>query len=78
MQTIDLDCAPGGIRPGDLINDVLADTGLTAGEPVATFFGNWTWEFDVPREEWETRIQPIIKPRIVALYQEGTIRYGTW
>jgi hypothetical protein len=77
METIDLDCAPGAIRP-DLIGGVLEGTGLTAGEPVSTFFGNWTWAFDVPREEWVERIQPIIKPRIEALYNEGWIRYGSW
>ena len=78
METIDLDCAPGGIRPGDLIGGVIEGTGLKLGEPIATFFGNWTWAFDVPREEWETKIQPIIQPRIEALYHAGTIRYGSW
>jgi hypothetical protein len=78
MRTIDLDCPPGGIRPGDLIGGVLEGTDLVAGEPVATFFGNWTWEFDVADNVWEEKIQPVIKPRIVALYNEGLIRYGTW
>ena len=78
METIDLDCPPGHPRPDDLIEGVLDGTGLVAGEPVAMFFGNWTWEFDVDRETWETKIQPIIKPRIEALYHEGVIRYGTW
>ena len=78
METIDLDCAPGGVRPGDLIGGVLKGTGLKPGEPIAKFFGNWTWAFDVPRERWEAKIQPIIKPRIEALYNAGTIRYGSW
>jgi hypothetical protein len=78
METIDLDCPPGEPRPGDLIGMVLAGTGLAAGETVGRFFGNWTWEFDVSREEWETRIQPIIKPRIVALYEAGIVRYASW
>lgn len=76
-QSIDLDCPPGDPRPGDLIESVLEGTGLTAGKP-SMFFGNWEWMFKVPRKEWESRIQPIIKPRIEALYKSGVIRYGSW
>lgn len=78
MESIELDCPPGGTRPGDLIDGVLKGTGLKAGEPVAKFFGNWEWQFDVAREKWETKIQPIVGPRIEALYHAGTIRYGSW
>jgi hypothetical protein len=28
MQTIELDCAPGSLRPGDLIGGVIKDLGL--------------------------------------------------
>lgn len=78
MQTIELDCPPGDPRPGDLIASVLEGTGLTPGETTSRVFGNWTWAFDVPRDEWVERIQPIIKPRIEALYNAGVIRYGSW
>lgn len=78
VQTIELDCAPGNPRPGDLIDAVLQDTGLTAGEAVYRLFGNWVWAFDVPRDEWVNRIQPIIRPRIKALHDNGVIRYGSW
>lgn len=78
MPNIQLDCAPGAPRPGDLIGGVLEGTGLTAGTPDATWFGNWLWEFDVPVQEWRDRIKPIIRPRIVALYEQGSIRYGSW
>lgn len=78
MQTIELDCPPGFPRPGDLIDGVLEGTGLTAGETVSRIFGNWTWQFDIPKEEWERDIAPKIKPRIEALYREGVIRYGSW
>jgi hypothetical protein len=78
METIELDCPPGALRPGDLIGGVLEGTGLAAGETVSRFFGNWTWAFDVPRDEWVERIQPIIRPRITALYEAGVIRYGSW
>jgi len=78
VQTIDLDCAPGATRPGDLIDGVLEGTGLVPlGEP-SKFFGNWCWAFDCPTEEWKERVQPIIIPRIKALYATGLIRYGSW
>lgn len=88
-QTVNLDCAPGAMRPGDLINGVLEGTGLTAqtahddkekasGKLVSTFFGNWCWEFDVDREKWVNEIQPVIRPRIESLYHAGRIRYGDW
>jgi hypothetical protein len=79
MQTIELDCPPGGIRPWDLIEGVIEGTGLTipTTQPSA-FFGCAEWSFDVPRDKWEAEIQPVIKPRIEALYHSGTIRYGSW
>ena len=78
-ESIELDCPPGGIRPWDLIEGVCEGTGLeVTGEPVACTFGESTWWFDVPREEWVERIQPIIKPRIEALYHAGAIRWGSW
>lgn len=78
QQTIELDCPPGGIRPGDLIDNVLKGTGLKADKPISKFFGEWTWAFDMPREEWVANIQPLIKPRIEALYHRGVIRWGSW
>ena len=76
--SIDLDCAPGGIRPGDLIASVLKDTGLEAGDPVSKFFGNWRWEIQYDEEKWDKEIRPVIRPRIEALYHSGAIRYGSW
>jgi hypothetical protein len=77
-QTIELDCAPGGIRPGDLIGGVIKGTGLKRRGPVLTFFGNWTWDYsDVDPNEW-ARIQPVLEERVTALYNSGTIRYGSW
>lgn len=78
MQTIELDCPPGVLRPGDLIDGVLEGTGLVADEPISKLFGEWTWAFDVPRARWESEIQPVIKPRIEALYHAGQIRWGSW
>ena len=81
MESIELDCPPGGIRPWDLIEGVVKDTGLelTAAdlEPGA-MFGHREWLFDVDRDKWINDIQPVIKPRIEALYHAGVIRYGSW
>jgi hypothetical protein len=78
MQTIELDCAPGTLRPGDLIGDVIKDLGLPEREPQSMFFGNWTWNYsDVPADTWQ-RAKPELKARITALYEAGAIRYGSW
>lgn len=77
-HSIELDCPPGSPRPGDLIAQVIAGTGLPLREDCMRCFGNWKWSYDdVSCEEWD-RIQPIIKERITALYNSGRIRYGSW
>lgn len=77
-QIIELDCAPGNPRPGQLIGGVIKDTGLPERNPVSMFFGCWSWEYnDTPSDKWEA-IKPILIKRITALYQSGVIRYGGW
>lgn len=81
MESIELDCPPGGIRPWDLIEGVVAGTGLELTEAdlePGAMFGHREWLFDVDRDKWINDIQPVIKPRIEALYHSGTIRYGSW
>lgn len=77
-ETVDLDCYPGAPRPGDLIAGVLEGTGLVADPDVTPFFGNAVYRFDIPRDVWERDIQPVIRPRIIALYHAGLIRHGSW
>ena len=80
-QTIELDCPPGSPRPGDLLPSVIKGTILEGKDPedtVLRFFGEWTWVFEVAQETWEREVQPIIKPRIEALYHAGRIRWGSW
>lgn len=78
LQTIELDCPPGGIRPGDLIEGVIEGLGLPEREPVSMFFGMWTWDYtDIPTEQWEAA-KPKLKERIVSLYNGGAIRWGSW
>lgn len=79
VQTIDLDCPPGPTRPRDLIRGVLDGTGLEPINPdVTPFFGWAEYAFRCPRDRWEREIQPVIRPRIEALYHAGVIRYGSW
>ncbi len=77
-QTIELDCAPGFPRPGDLIAQVIKDTGLPERETSSRMFGNWTWDYsDIDKDVWE-RAKPILRERIKSLYEVGLIRYGSW
>lgn len=78
VQVIELDCAPGNPRPGDLIAHVIQGTGLPPREACSKFFGCWSWDYnDYDPIKWE-KIKPILKSRIEALYNQGTIRYGSW
>jgi len=78
MQTIELDCAPGAVRPGDLLPGVLAGTGLEPRPASSMLFGNWTFDYsDVDSKVWE-QVKPTIRARIEALYFNGAIRYGSW
>ena len=84
IKTIELDCAPGTRRPGDYLVELVRDTPIENhqnAKPDATssrLFGCWTWTFnDVPDDEWK-EVQSIIKPRIIALYDAGRIRFGSW
>jgi hypothetical protein len=77
-QTIELDCAPGGTRPGHLIGGVIEGLDLEPREPVSKVFGQWTWDYsDVPPERWDA-IRPTLRDRITALYEAGSIRFGGW
>ena len=80
MYTIDLDCAPGGIRPNDLLPGVLADTGVVIDpeNTVSRFFGNWTWKVPSEYNVLYEKNRELIKNRIIALHEAGRIRYGSW
>ena len=74
---IDIDCPPGDPRPGDLIADVIKQTGLPLREDAGCrFFGWWTWDYsDIDPDVWR-RARPKIRRRLVRLYEQGVIRYG--
>jgi len=75
-RTIEIDCPPGDPRPGDLIGKVIKGTGLPLREDVGyRFFGWWTWDYsDIAPDIWK-RAQPMIRRRLVRLYEHGFIRY---
>ena len=79
-KSIELDCAPGGIRPDALIAEVMKSSGVEydGRQPISRFFGNWKWDFsDIPDATWN-KASAIFKERIEKLYSSGIIRYGSW
>lgn len=77
-QTIEIGCPPGDQRPGDLLPKVIEGTGLEVRRPVEMAFGDWEWDYnDIDPEKWK-EIQPILKERLVKLYETGVARYVSW
>lgn len=77
-QTIEIDCAPFTPRPDTYIAGVLEGSGIAVREPILKLFGEWTWDFsDVDATTWQIW-RPTFKERIIALYNSGAIRYGSW
>lgn len=80
---VEIDCAPGSLRPWHLIDEIIEGTGLTTdlntddNHPSA-FFGSCTWFFEVDETKWKTDIDPVVGKRITGLYNAGFIRYGEW
>ncbi len=75
-QEIHLECPPGQPRPGDLIAELIEDTGLPLRDDTGRFFGNWEWDYsDIPKSVWETAAT-VIERRMAALYEQGIIRAG--
>lgn len=78
QQTIQLDCAPGAMRPDSLIGGVIKGTGLPKREAVSKFFGEYTFNYnDVDPKKWQ-KIKSVVKERVEELYHSGYIRYGSW
>ena len=81
--SIELDCPPGTPRPNDLIAGVLAETGFEVEdfETGPPFFGHQVWilKESADKDALFTAIRrEVIKDRVVKLYNDGIIRYGTW
>ena len=78
--SIELDCAPGGPRPNELLPSVLEGTGVTLDPEitVARCFGNWEWMIPESEAEAFLAAKETIASRIKELYNKGRIRYGSW
>ena len=80
--SIELDCSPGLPRPDTLLTGVLAGTGLSTEdfEEPRTWFGNWEYYLkdDPHLEDKYEEVRGLIKERIISLYNQGRIRYGSW
>ncbi len=77
-KSIELDCSPFNPRPDTLIGNVIKDTCLKLKKPISKLFGNWKWSYsEVSDNDWNV-VKPILATRIKALYNNGTIRYGSW
>ena len=77
-QCIELDCEPFQVRPDVHMKQVIKETGLPTRDPCSTRFGRWAWDYsDVPLERW-IQVLPVIKERIIGLFEQHCIRYGAW
>jgi len=77
-QPIEIGCPPGNPRPGDLLLGVIEGTGLEVRSPTTMSFGDWEWDYsDIDPEKWK-EIKPILKERLVKLYDSGVVRYASW
>ena len=81
--SIEIDCAPGYPRPGDLFPAVLAETGLTVEDFKNTtkWFGHWTWvlkEGNPERDTLFTRNRAVFRSRLTKMYEAGYARYVSW
>jgi hypothetical protein len=75
-QEIHLECPPGEPRPGDLIAELIRDTGLPLRDASSRLFGNWEWDYsDIARTVWEKAV-PLIERRMTDLYGRSIIRAG--
>lgn len=79
-QSIEIDCAPGSTRPGDLLPIVIDGLNLIidADKPNSMIFGNWTWIIPEDQTEQYLKVKDTVKSRITELYNQGSIRYGSW
>ena len=94
MLQIEIDCAPGGVRPQQFFNSIVnkiskdsLDEELTQfseklvdHSPVSSKFGCWEWiiEMDDNISKHYSFIQNIFKEELTKLYNSGAIRYARW
>lgn len=91
---IEIDCAPGGIRPQQFFNNIVTkisenskseeltkfSKNLIDFKPVSSRFGCWEWviQIDNSISKHFAFIQNIFKEDLTSLYNSGAIRYASW
>jgi hypothetical protein len=78
-QEIHLECPPGEPRPGDLIANLIANTGLPIRKDSGgRLYGHWSWNYStVAPEVWEAA-RSIVLERMSELYEAGTVRAASF
>lgn len=78
--SIELDCAPGGLRPNDLLPCVIEGLGITLDpeNTVMRLFGNWKWMIPQEQRIEYLKVRDEVARRIKTMYESGMIRYGSW
>ena len=74
---LEIDCAPGPIRPDVYAQVICSKHNIEYKEPVTKFFGNWVW--DLPTsfpEELLTATADTVMVYLKELYERNNIRYG--
>ena len=79
---IEIDCAPGPIRPDFYLPIVLESANLTVSgkeQPVSRFFGNWVWVLPMKVEDdFDVKLAgEKIHDKQEELYNAGRIRYAS-
>lgn len=77
FKRINIDCAPGSIRPDNILCRAIKETSLleTDFTEVSRCFGNWTWT--IPMDKYMPH-QKAIGEKLKAFYEMGAIRYAAW
>ncbi len=75
-----IDCAPGSMRPDDILKLVLDNTDLTSSDFTITskFFGEWTFVLDESKNDIYNTHKHDIGETMKNMNHNGLIRYGEW
>ena len=77
-RIVNIDCAPGPIRPNTYFEVICSKLGIEYFEPVNKFFGNWTWMLLTLTDEQLEVYSEFVPGYLKGLYESGKIRYASW
>ena len=78
MKTVNIDCAPGPIRPDAYFRVICEELGIEYFEPVTKFFGDWQWKLPELTEEQLKIYEEFVGDYLRGLYANGYVRYVSW